>query len=91
MLAQDVLNLEKENIRLKTELEDLKEKISSGSVAKPKSCRYCRHYIQHYGKSGGTYYEIHAGHCTCGVPVKKGGKRLPVPDDSCQYFEVGQR
>ena len=35
------------------------------------------------------YVALYMGHCILGVPIKKGGKKMPVPDDVCAYFEIG--
>lgn len=89
MILQEIAELMKENKELKVKLEEQKLKVEG---KKPEMCANCKHYIQHYGRTdNGVYFKIHAGHCTCDVPVKKGGKKRPVPDDSCQYFEIGQR
>lgn len=93
MLAQEIRKLENENYVLKERLQELSKKMEQNKVVKPKSCQYCRHYAQHYIKGGRGYMKeyipIHAGHCTSGVPISKGGKRKPVPDDTCPYFEIG--
>lgn len=72
---------------------ELKGKMEEGSVAKPRSCQYCRNYIQHYMKAqtarGAEYRPINAGHCVNGVPACRGGKKRPAPGDTCQYFELG--
>ena len=93
MLSREVVQLENENAVLKNALKELSAKMEQNAVVKPKSCQYCKHYVQHY-KKGGLYdrteYEpIYDGHCTSGVPISKGGKRKPKPDDTCPYFEIG--
>lgn len=93
MLSREISKLEQENITLKRELEELRRKMENNEVAKPRSCQYCRNYIQHYIKGGAAstkeYIPICAGHCTCGVPVSKGRKKNPRPDETCPYFELG--
>ncbi len=92
MIAERVLELEQENVQLRNTLIELARKMEQGEVLKPKSCQYCRNFVQHYRKeTNGRYEPIYAGHCTSRVPIKKGGKKNPVPDDICPYFELGQR
>ena len=93
MLSKKVQKLERKNYVLEEALKELSEKMEQNQVAKPKSCQYCKHYVQHYIKGGigylSEYTPIHDGHCICGVPIKRGGKRRPKPDDTCAYFEIG--
>ncbi len=92
MIAERVLELEQENVQLRNTLMELARKMEQGEVLKPKSCQYCRNFVQHYRKeTNGRYEPVYAGHCTSRVPIKKGGKKNPVPDDICPYFELGQR
>lgn len=89
MIAREVRRLEEENQELKFRLVELmKKKAEELGGARPKSCRFCKYYMQHYIKSRGEYQEIYTGHCVKGVPICKGGKKSPVPDDSCMYFEL---
>ncbi len=90
MIAERVRELEHENVQLRNTLIELARKMEQGEVLKPKSCQYCRNFVQHYRKeTNGRYEPIYAGHCTSRVPIKKGGKKNPVPDDICPYFELG--
>ncbi len=93
MLSNEIRELENQNAALRKALSDLSKKMEENEVLKPKSCQYCKHYIQHYAKdlqgSTNQFIPIYAGHCTSGVPICKGGKRKPKPDDSCPYFEIG--
>ena len=93
MLAHQVKALEAENIILRETIRELEKKMNTKEVLKPKRCKYCKNYMQHYIKGGEgsitEYTPCYAGHCIAGVPVKHGGKRNPVPDDSCPYFELG--
>ena len=90
MIAERVRELEQENTHLRKTLKELTSKIEQGEISKPKSCQYCRNFVQHYRKeTNGRYEPIYAGHCTSRVPIKKGGKKNPVPDDICPYFELG--
>lgn len=92
MLSQEVRSLEDENRELKERLRELSEKMEQNSAIKPKICRYCKNYVQHYLKSGTEqkpiYVPIYDGHCASRVPIKKGGKKKPSPDDTCVYFEL---
>lgn len=93
MLSNEVVRLEKENLALKEALKELSERMERNAEIKPKSCQYCKHFIQHYMKGGRAYMSeyvpIYSGHCILGVPVSKGKKKNPKPDDSCPYFEIG--
>lgn len=96
MVSKEVGKLEYENHIFKKALEELQEKMENNEIAKPKSCQYCKYFVQHYIKGGypvytKDYLEIDEGHCTRSVPVKKGGKRTPKPNDTCPYFEIGTR
>ncbi|MCM1400327.1 MAG: hypothetical protein NC225_12700 [Clostridium sp.] len=78
MLSQEIMELEHENIVLKEALEDIKRKMENNEVQKPKSCQYCKNYVQHYIKGGRTYKSeyvpINDGHCTCRMPIYRGRK-----------------
>ena len=90
MIAERVRELVHENVQLRNTLIELARKMEHGEVLKPKSCQYCRNFVQHYRKeTNGRYEPVYAGHCTSRVPIKKGGKKNPVPDDICPYFELG--
>lgn len=94
MLSNEIKALEQENFILKEALKELKEKMSNNEKIKPKSCQYCKYFIQHYIRGGSPayvkeYVEIYEGHCTRGVPICKGGKRKTTPNDTCPYFELG--
>lgn len=93
MISSEVQRLEHENYLLRSALEEIQEKMNHNAAAKPKSCQYCKYYVRHYVKSccsaSERYIEIHEGHCIRGVPVKRGGKKNPNPDDTCPYFEIG--
>ena len=93
MLSQDVEKLERENILLRQMIQNVQRKLEEKEILKPNSCQYCKKYVQYYIKNSwsnkGEYVPIYAGHCTAGVPVNKGGKKRPTPDDSCPYFELG--
>lgn len=96
MISTDVEKLEQENRILKEALEELSRKMENNEVPKPKTCQYCKYYMQHYIKGvlpmhTEEYVEIYEGHCTRGVPIKKGGKRSAKPDDTCSFFEIGNK
>ena len=92
MLSKEILKIERENQILKEMLFQFEEKLKN-SLERPKSCKFCKYYIQHYVKGGEhskmEYVPIYAGHCVVGVPVKHGGKKSPKPDECCPYFEIG--
>lgn len=93
MLSREIANLERENRVLKDALEELRAKMEENGAAKPKSCQYCKNYVQHYRKGmpgdREAYVPVNDGYCLSEVPVCKGGKRRPKPDDTCQFFELG--
>ena len=95
MLPNEIKELENQNAALRKALYDLSKKMEDNAVLKPKSCQYCKNYLQHYIKGGVAhtlpYVPIYAGHCVCEVPISKGRKRKPAPDDTCPYFEIGTR
>lgn len=82
MLAQEVRELERENILLKEAVETMRRQFDS-EPEKPKACAYCKFYIQHWVKVDGHYKETHCGHCTHGRCKER------KPKDSCKYFELG--
>ncbi len=83
MLSEEIAKLESENRHLKALLEEIKV-----NLVKTKDCTHCKFYMQYYGRTGGVYHKVYAGHCACEVPVKKRkGKKEPVPDDTCLCFE----
>lgn len=61
------------------------------NITKLKQCRNCKHYVQHYGKSGnGAYFRLYTGHCTCDVPMgKRKEKADPTLEDTCLCFQEG--
>lgn len=85
--------LRTENLILRTALRELEAKIEANEALKPRSCQYCQNYVQHYIKGGiafnAEYVPIYEGHCTAGVPISKGGKKKPKPDETCPYFKSG--
>ena len=90
MLSNEVDRLEMENQYLRSCLNEFERKLKDRQTLKPRSCRLCKNYIQHYRKTPNGYAEVNAGHCISCVPVKKGGKRNPFPSDTCPYFELGK-
>lgn len=84
MLAEQIKKLENDNARL---LEILR--LRTENIPKPKECRDCKHYRQHYCKDEfGTYFKVYAGHCICKVSTKKRkGKKEPTPEDTCLCFQ----
>ncbi len=58
MIAERVLELEQENVQLRNTLIELARKIEQGEVLKPKSCQYCRNFVQHYRKETNGRYNV---------------------------------
>ena len=84
MLANEVKNLEKENEALKYENGLLRKRLEDNPDRKPKLCKECKFFMQHYGKDGRGYFEINAGHCVAGKRLKDRSA-----DATCEYFEFG--
>lgn len=95
MLSNEVIRMEQENKELRAALKELADRMEKSEVLKPRSCQYCRNYIQHYMKTFGKYNRefvpVYAGHCVCNVPGKRSRVRKKNPDDTCPYFEIGVR
>ncbi|MBR4026795.1 MAG: hypothetical protein IKJ01_04470 [Lachnospiraceae bacterium] len=91
LLLKEVKRLEHENTLLRKMFQDERKAHEKQKIEEKKaiseSCQRCKKYVQYYTKSGEEYTPIYAGHCMADVPVKKGGKRRPKPDEVCQYFE----
>lgn len=85
MIAEDVRKIELENKRLQEENRELRILLGD-EPPRPMNCGYCKHFIQHYIKSGSIYHETYSGHCGHGrIATKK-------PDGkTCRYFELGRR
>lgn len=84
MISERVHDLEQENIKLKEQVSML-ENICGDRVELPRNCEYCLHFIQHYIKSGGSYYPTCSGTCAAGSRVK--GRKV---SDTCKAFEKRQ-
>lgn len=84
MISEKVQKLELENKRLGELIVKINE-----NIPKPKDCKNCRHYVQHYFKDEyGNFCMLYMGHCTCGVPIgKRKGKKHPSLEDTCLCFE----
>lgn len=94
MESRETKLLRQENYILHEALNELKERMENNEACKPKSCQYCKYFVQHYVKGGfpaftKDFIEINEGHCKRGVPIKRGGIRHPKPCDTCPYFEMG--
>ncbi len=92
--TSEISFLKQENYILREALNELKERMENNEACKPKSCQYCKYFNQYYIKGGfpahtTRYVPIDKGHCTRGVPIKRGGIRNPSPGDTCPYFEMG--
>ncbi|MCI8285229.1 MAG: hypothetical protein HFE90_08220 [Firmicutes bacterium] len=83
MLYQSVLEVERENEKLREENEELK-KLLGTEPPKPKNCRMCAYFIQHYVKSGSVYSKTNAGHCVHG----KRTSSKKADEKGCQYFKL---
>ncbi len=86
--------LETEIKCLRLALAELQEKMEQNQEVRPGTCQYCKYFEQHYIRGGypaysKEYIAINAGHCTRGVPIRKGGKRSPGPFESCPFYETG--
>lgn len=79
-----VAALEEENIRLKNEVQLLRETLGEEPEKKPKNCGKCAYFTQHYASFGSVFKEINSGHCTRGSRVKSNRKQ----EDSCSFFEL---
>lgn len=84
MLSNEVIRMEQENIKLKAALKEMTERMEGNETPKPKSCAYCKNYLQHYIKDGNRYSKTYCGHCVAGRRIKD-----RKPDNSCDYFELG--
>lgn len=80
MIADKVQELEQENIALKAQVETLQD-ICGNRVELPKNCEYCSNFIQHYIRTGSSYYPTCDGHCVAGNRVKDRKTR-----DTCKAF-----
>lgn len=92
--SREINFLKQENYILREALNELKERMENNEVCKPKSCQYCKYFVQYYIKGGfpvhtTKYVPIDKGHCMRGVPIKRGGIKNPTPGDTCPYFEMG--
>ncbi len=84
MLSEQVTRLEKENKALKMKVELLMRQLESDPDRKPKMCKECKFFIQHYGKNRSEYFKINEGHCVVGKRIKERSA-----DATCEYFEFG--
>ena len=80
MIADKVKELEKENISLKAQVEEL-QNICGGKANMPKNCEYCNNFIQHYIRSGNSYAPTHYGCCVAGNRIK-----TRQTDETCKSF-----
>lgn len=94
MEPQTIGALETENNCLRLALEELQKTMEQNEAVQSGTCQYCKYFRQHYIRGGypaysKEYIPINEGHCTRGVPIKKGGKRSPGPFESCPFYEIG--
>lgn len=80
MLAEDVRKLEQENVELKAQVKEL-ESICGNKAELPRNCEYCKNFIQHYIRTGNSYYPTYDGHCMAGNKIK--GREVK---DTCKAF-----
>lgn len=86
MLSSEVDRLEKEAERLRQENADLLDMIGKENV-KPRDCKSCIFFTQHYVRVGAKYYPTCAGHCSQGSRIKS----RTAEDKICRYYERGRR
>lgn len=96
MEPKTIGTLKTENNCLRLALEELQAKMEQNEALQPGTCQYCKYFMQHYIRGGypaytREYIAINAGHCTRGIPIRKGGKRSPGPFDKCPFYEIGNK
>ena len=69
MIAEEVRELEQENATLKKQVLELLD-ICESRIELPKNCEFCENFMQHYIRSGSSYYPTYNGHCVAGNRVK---------------------
>ncbi len=69
MIAEKVEKMEQENTVLKKQVQELLD-ICESRIELPKNCEYCSNFMQHYIRSGSSYYPTYNGHCVAGNRVK---------------------
>lgn len=80
MIADKVKALERENILLKSQIEQL-ENICGGKVEVPKNCEYCSNFKQYYIRNEGSYHPVCSGYCVAGNRIK--GRKT---SETCKAF-----
>lgn len=80
MIADKVKQLEQESTELKEQVKALQD-MYGGAVELPKNCEYCSHFIQHYIKTGSSFYPTCDGHCIAGNRIKD--RKV---NDTCKAF-----
>lgn len=83
MLANEVMELEQENEKLKRAMNELRRDLNEQDP-KPCCCEYCKFYLQHYIKHGNGFHKTYDGHCVMGRIKKR------KSDDTCKAFEFGK-
>lgn len=81
MVAEKVRELEQENENLKAQLEELLAQCGD-RAEQPKNCEYCGNFIQHYIKTGNSYYPTYNGHCKASRMI---GHKKTV-DSTCKSY-----
>ena len=94
-IMDDLRRMEEANEYLKSQVRTMKEIIQSGE-AKPHHCRTCKHFMQHYVKTGMRgygyeYMEVDCGHCVLRGKGIKNRSNKHATDGICDYYEMGER
>ena len=94
-IKRDIDSLIEANEYLKSQVRTMKEIIQSGE-AKPHHCRTCKHFMQHYVKTGMRgygceYMEVDCGHCVLRGKGIKNRSNKHATDGICDYYEMGER
>ena len=85
MLSKEVKRMEWELEALRRENESLRKQLQAEPEKKPKQCKDCKFFIQHYTYLHGRYSKLDKGHCVAG----KSCKDRPADNKKCEYFEFG--
>ena len=85
MLSQEARKMEWELEALRRENESLKKLLQAEPEKKPKQCKDCKFFIQHYIRIYGRYSKLDKGHCVAG----KSCKDRAADNKKCEYFEFG--
>lgn len=82
-IIRQVMELERENMDLKEQVQQLCEVLEAQQEEKPCNCGQCVYFIKHYVmRENGSFTEINHGHCRKGRIKQKGQY------DTCKFFEL---